>query len=61
MLGEVTHSKDRLALELIGPVATSTAAFHHVVEILALFDCEGGSRGRVLVLVVVASGSDRQW
>jgi len=34
-IGEVTHSKDRLALELIGPVATSTAASHHVVEISA--------------------------
>ena len=41
-IGEVTHSEDWLALELISPVATSTAAFHHVVEIFALFDCEGG-------------------
>lgn len=39
---DITHSEDRLALELIGPVATSTAAFHHVVEMFALFDCEGG-------------------
>lgn len=30
--GDFTHRKDRLAFELIGPVAASTAAFHHVVE-----------------------------
>jgi hypothetical protein len=38
----ITHSEDRLAFELIGPVATSTAAFHHVVELFAsLIDCCG--------------------
>lgn len=33
---DITHSEDRLAFELIGPVATSTAAFHHNVDVCLL-------------------------
>jgi hypothetical protein len=37
-----THSEDRLSFELIGPVATSTAPFHHLIEMYALLiDCKG--------------------
>lgn len=45
-IGDGTYSEDRLALELIGPVTTSTAAFHHVVEMFALLIGSGGG-GRV--------------
>lgn len=40
--GDTAHCKERLAFKLIGPVATSTAAFHHVVEMFVLLlECGG--------------------
>lgn len=45
-IGDGTYSEDRLALELISPIATSTATFHHVVEMFALLIGSGGG-GRV--------------
>ena len=53
--GDTAHCKERLAFKLIGPVATSTAAFHHVVEIFALLiDCEGGRRSQETEFLLVS-------
>ena len=37
-IGGITYREDRLAFELIGPVATRTTAFGHDVEMVGLFD-----------------------
>jgi hypothetical protein len=39
-IGDSTCSEDRLAFELISPIATSTTAFHHVVEMFELLNAE---------------------
>ena len=54
--GDVVYRKDRLAFKLIGPVATSTAAFHHVVEILVLLNAKVVEEADLLFLSSIAGG-----
>jgi hypothetical protein len=58
-IGNIAYREDRLACELIGPVATCTAAFGHAVEMFLLcwIDCggavEGSKRAEFFAFVVV--------
>ena len=54
--GDFVYRKDRLAFELIGPVATSTAAFYHVVEILVSLNAKVVEKADSLFLSLTAGG-----
>lgn len=53
---DVVYRKDRLAFDFIGPVATSTAAFHHVVEVFVSLNAKVVGEAEFLFLSSIAGG-----